>query len=135
MASAFPNSLLFVVPLASVPVAGNPANAVDAVGGGAPVRFRKPNGYNAVEFGFPSNGTGSGDYALFRYWPEDMDWKPEGPRGATPTTIDQATVSGRTPVRISTPAVEYDVIVVLCAGAGIAIDAVALPATIEAQNR
>lgn len=136
MASAFPNSLIFVVELASVPPPGSPPSAVDALSGSAtPVRFRKPNGYNAVEFAFPSDNAGSGDYALYRYWPEDLDWKPEGPRGATPTTMDQATVAGRVPVRISVPVVEYDVIVVLCAGGGIEPGAGDALATIEAQNR
>jgi hypothetical protein len=111
--------VLTVVPLASLPAPGQPPDAIDALAaGGNPARMTKRSGYNALEFGFA--GTGSGDYALFSYWPDSKSWKPEGPRGATPAKIDLATVADSVPVRISTAVTECEVCVVLCAGAGVA---------------
>lgn len=127
---------LTVVAVADLPAPGQPASDIDALGTDErPARFTKANTYNAVEFGFTSSYTGSGDYALYRYWPVDKDWKPEGPRGATPTTIDMATSAGQVPVRVSMLNVETDVCVVRVSGTGIANGGDAAPCVIEAQNR
>lgn len=128
---------LAVIALASLPVPGLPPSAIDALGtANSPARFTKVSSYNAVEFGFTSTNSGNGSYALYRYWPTDKDWKPEGPRGATPMTIDMSTVAGKVPVRISMLAVETDVCVVLVSGAGIVNDGgLPVPCIIEAQNR
>lgn len=127
---------LTAIPLASLPAPGQPPSAVDALAvDGIPTRLTKRNGYVCVEFGFTSSFGGSGDYALYRYWPTDRDWKPEGPRGATPTTIDMATVSGQVPVRVSVPVVEVELCVVLVDGAGVDDGGDAAPVVIEEQNR
>lgn len=127
---------LTVIAVADLPASGEPASAIDTLGTESlPARFTKANTYNAVEFGFTSSYTGSGDYALYRYWPVDKDWKPEGPRGSTPTTIDMSTVAGQVPVRVSVLNVETDVCVVLVSGTGIANGGDAAPCVIEAQNR
>lgn len=111
-------ALLTPIPLASVPVPGLPPSAIDALGtADRPARFTKPSSYGAVEVGF--GGTGSGSYAVYKYWPGSKSWRPEGPRGATPTTVDMSTVAGSVPVRISTEAVECDLCLVLCSGTGI----------------
>lgn len=59
---------------------------------------------------------------------------PEGPRGATPTTID-TTTAGSVPVRVSTQVADTDVCVVLCNGAGLTTSGDIAPAAIEEQNR
>lgn len=128
--------LLTVVAIADLPTPGQPASAIDAFAvNDIPTRFTKRNSYSAVEFGFTSSFTGSGDYALYRYWPTDQDWKPEGPRGATPTTIDMATVAGQVPVRVSVLEVETELCVVLTSGTGVDDGGDAAPVVIEAQNR
>ena len=129
--------LLTVIALGSLPAPGLPASAIDALATvRGPARMTKANGYTAIEYGFRSDAINSGDYALYSYWPVDKDWKPEGPRGATPTTIDAATVAGRTPVKVSLLEVEREVCVVLCAGAGVVgPDSGLIPVAVEAQIR
>lgn len=127
---------LTVIAVADLPAPGSPPSAIDALGTESlPARHTKANTYNAVEFGFTSSYTGSGDYALYRYWPVDKDWKPEGPRGSTPTTIDMGAVAGQVPVRVSMLNVETDVCVVQTGGAGITDGGDGAPCVIEAQNR
>lgn len=128
--------LLTVVAVADLPPPGQPASAIDALAlNDIPTRYTKANGYTCIEFGFTSTFTGSGDYALYRYWPTDKDWKPEGPRGATPTTIDMATVAGQVPVRISALQVEAEFCVVLTSGTGVDDGGDAAPCVIEGQIR
>lgn len=113
-------ALLTVIPLGSLPAAGLPPSAIDALAGpGGPARMTKRSSYNSVEWALAPAGTGSGDYALYTYWQDSRSWRPEGPRGATPATYDTSTVAGRVPVRVSTPAVECEVCLVLCAGTGV----------------
>lgn len=135
--------LLTVIPLASLPAPGLPPSAIDALGTpSAPARLSKRSGYNCVEFGFKSTDMGSGSYALYKYWPGSAgqpgsaSWKPEGPRGATPTTIDMGTVAGSVPVRVSTEIAECEFCVVLCAGAGVVgPDSGTVSAELREQNR
>lgn len=125
--------LLTQIALADLPAPGQDVTAIDALSrNGFPARYSKANGYTCIEFGFRSDLTGSGDYALYRFWPDDKDWKPEGPRGATPTTINMATVAGQVPVRVSTLQVAGEFCVVLCAGTGIDDDE---PVVLEGQIR
>lgn len=127
---------LTTIALADLPPPGQPPDAIDSLAlNDIPTRYSKANGYTCVEFGFTSTFTSSGDYALYRYWPADQDWKPEGPRGATPTTIDMATIAGQVPVRVSTLEVAGEFCVVLCAGAGVDDGGDAAPCVIEGQIR
>jgi len=128
---------LTVLLKANLPAPGNlPAKVNDYAVGGFPVLHEKANVYGCVEFGFRSDSMGSGDYALYKWWPEDQDWKPEGPRGATPATIDMATVSGQVPVRISVEEVAAYLCVVLCAGAGVVgSDSGIIPCVLQDQIR
>lgn len=106
------------IALASLPVPGLPPSAVDSLGTtDKPARMTKRSAYGAVEVGF--TGTGSGNYAVFKYWPGSKAWRPEGPRGATPAAIDMSTVAGSVPMRISTEWVECDLCLVLVSGSGI----------------
>lgn len=136
-------AILTVIPLASLPAPGLPPSAVDSLAvGGNPARLTKRNGYNCLEFGFKSTDMGSGGYALYKYWPGSAgqpgsaSWKPEGPRGATPTTIDMSTVAGSVPIRVSTEVTECEVCVVLTSGAGVVgSDSGTVPVEIREQVR
>lgn len=86
-----------VVAASQVPAPGSAPEAVNGVVAGA--LFEKRTGYNCVEFAV-SMTAGTGDYLIYKYWQDDKSWKPEGPRGTTPSTFDTTTT---TPVRISMP--------------------------------
>lgn len=127
---------LTVMLLANLPAPGQPPSAIDQYAlNDLPTRYSKANGYTCIEFGFASSFIGSGDYALYRYWPDDQDWKPEGPRGSTPTTMNMATVAGKTCVRVSTLQVAGEFCVVLCAGAGVDDGGDVAPVVVEGQIR
>jgi len=129
-------STLTVIPIGSLPAPGSPVTAIDALGTAfLPARLTKRNGYNAVEFSIDPGGTGSGDYALFKFWPGSKTWRPEGPRGATPTTYDTSTVAGSVPVRVSVEEIELDCCVVLVSGTGVKTGADLSPAEIQEQVR
>lgn len=132
---------LAVIPLADVPLPGLPPSAIDAVvlDSTAPRRISKRQGYNCLEFALdpasldsPTDSTG--DYALYRYWTEFKCWRPEGPRGATPTTYDRSSVEGTVPIRISVPTAEGEYCVVVTSG-GLKIDGVLVDAEIQEQQR
>lgn len=109
---------------------GLPPSAIDALGTtDKPARMTKRSGYGAVEVGF--TGTGSGNYAVFKYWPGSKTWRPEGPRGATPAAINMANVAGSVPVRISTEIVACELCLVLCEGSGIVDGGEFAPAIFE----
>lgn len=127
---------LTVIPLASLPAPGLPPSAIDALGiGGAPARMTKRSGYNAVEFALAPNGSGSGQYALFCYWPDSRSWRPEGPRGATPAAYDTSMVESSVPVRVSTRWTECEVCIVLVDGSGVSHGYEFSPAEIQEQVR
>lgn len=111
--------LVSVVHWDVLPAPGQPPSAIDAVGAtpGLPARFTKPNVYNAVEFCLPSVGGagGPGDYALYKYWYDSKTWKPEGPRGSTPTSI-AVTLPDAVPVRVSVEEIETQLAVVWTGG-------------------
>lgn len=106
-----------VVALADVPAPGSAPSAIDALGTSTnPARLTKRNGYNSVEFGFDLTQVGTGEYALYRYWQDSKSWKPEGPRGATPTAFTAATPATMVPARVSVPIVECELCIVLTGG-------------------
>jgi hypothetical protein len=126
------------VRIGDIPPPGLPPSAIDALGtADYPARLTKRNGYNCVEFAFDPDAAGAGDYALYVYWPDSKSWRPEGPRGATPTRYDTTTVEGRVPIRVSTRITECDVCVVLTTigGGGVTVDAGLAPVEIQEQNR
>ena len=124
-----------VIAVASLPLPGLPPSAIDALGTTLyPARLTKRQPYNALEFGFVSGSTGSGNYAVYRYWQLDRDWKPEGPRGATPAAID-TTEAGRVPVRVSLQPVDCDICIVLVSGTGVLTGGIAAQASVEEQIR
>lgn len=126
-----------MIKLADLPAPGNPASAVDVLAvGGIPARMTKRNGYNAVEFALPVSpvGTGAGDYALYKYWPATKTWRPEGPRGATPTTWDTSSLAATVPIRVSVEAIACDICIVLTSGAGVQGDGLS-PAEVQEQVR
>lgn len=91
-------------------------------------RFKKPFGYNAIEFTVTGTA-GSGTYEVLRWWPIDQTWRSEGPRGATPATV-ALTGADSVPVRVSVPVAECYLAIFRSAGA-IAGEM----ALIEAQQR
>lgn len=121
--------LVSVVHYDVLPGPGNPPSAIDTVGAapGYPARFTKPNVYNAVEFAFNGTGGGPGDYALYKYWHDSQSWKPEGPRGSTPTSIDLG-LPDSVPVRVSVEEVQA-ILAVVWTGGG----AVITPEVVEVQ--
>lgn len=127
---------LSVILLASLPAPGLPPSAIDVLGiGGLPARMTKRSGYNAVQFAFEPSGSGSGQYALYCYWPDSKSWRPEGPRGATPATYDTSAVESSVPVRVSTRLTECEVCVVLVDGSGVTHAYEFSPAEIQEQSR
>jgi len=136
---------LAVVALGSLPSIGAAADEIETAkadpASTAPAAILKRRGYNCLEF-IPSPGepdasaTGSGDYALYRYWDEVKAWLPEGPRGATPTTVDYgAAPAGIVPVRVSTELNEGLYCVVLTAGTGVLVNANVADCLIKEQQR
>lgn len=127
-------NILTVVPEASLPAPGLPPSEIDSLGTDTnPARLTKANGYTSLEIGFDLTQVGTGDYALYRYWQASKSWKPEGPRGATPTTFTGGTIATMVPARVSVPVIEGDYCVVLmtAGGTGIAGGLV----EVEEQNR
>lgn len=106
-----------VVYASALPAPGSDITAIDSLGvvPGFPARFTKPSGYNAVEFAFTGTAGGPGDYALYRYWYDSKSWKPEGPRGSTPTSVSR-TLPDSVPVRVSVEEVETQMAVVWTGG-------------------
>lgn len=116
---------LTVVPIASLPVPGLPPSAVDSIGAtDRPSRYEKPQGYTAIELAVDGDAGGPGSFAVYRFWYDTKTWRPEGPKGATPTGFQRltpATAPGADaiPVRISVPNGPCDLCVVRTAGAAI----------------
>lgn len=141
--SSFSPARLAVIPLADLPLAGSPPSAIDAVvsTSTAPRRIEKRNGYNALEVTIDPGDlsftpSGSGDYAVYRYWQEPQAWIPEGPRGATPFTMDAAAgPSGMVPARISTAEQPCYLAVVLVNGGGVQINFNLADALVLEQHR
>ena len=96
--------IVSVVSFADLPDPGLPPEAINTTVPALdpPALIDKVNGYNSIEFAFNGTAGGPGDYALFMYWHDSKTWKPEGPRGSTPTTVD-LTGANSVPVRISVP--------------------------------
>jgi len=113
--------LVSVVHWDVLPAPGLPPSAIDGFGAtpGLPARFTKPNLYNAVEFSLQAGGAGGpGDYALYKYWWDSKSWKPEGPRGSTPTSI-AVTLPDSVPVRVSVEEIETQLAVVWTGGGAV----------------
>lgn len=141
--SSFSPARLAVIPLASLPPAGNLPSAIDAVASAstAPRRIEKRNGYNALEVAIDPGelaytASGSGNYAVYRYWQERQAWIPEGPRGSTPFTIDfGAAPAGIVPARVSTAEQPCYLAVVLVSGTGVQIGGDLADALVLEQHR
>lgn len=121
--------IVSVVSFADLPDPGLPPEAINTTVPALdpPALIDKVNGYNSIEFAFNGTAGGPGDYALFMYWHDSKSWKPEGPRGSTPTTV-ALTGANAVPVRISVPMTQRYVAVVFTGGAQITT-----PSTAEVQ--
>lgn len=134
---------LSVVLLADLPVPGLPPDAIEDAPAptDSPRRIQKRPGYNCLEFAINPAvdailATGSGDYAVYKYWPEPKAWLPEGPRGATPTTFDFGSIpEGIVPIRISTERNEGNFALVLVSSGGVTIDGERAEALVQEQQR
>jgi hypothetical protein len=112
--------------LTATPATGDPETVVAASS-----LFRKPAGFNTVELAITGTAAGPEDYELLRWWGVDQNWRPEGPRGATPTTFE-LTGTNSVPARISVPTVEcFFVVLRTSANPGITNE----KALVEAQLR
>lgn len=136
---------LAVVEIADLPPPGSEANAIEQVkaypDSPYPASILKRRGYNCLEF-VPEPGTvanpaeDAGDYALYRYWDDVKSWLPEGPRGATPTTVDYgAAPAGIVPIRVSTELNEGLYAVILCSGNGVQVQGEIADVLIKEQQR
>lgn len=108
-------ALVTIIELDDLPADGSPATDVNA--GAADTLFEKRSGYNSVDLDVDINGADA-DFAIYRYWDDYKGWRPEGPRGTTPTTFGVNSPND-VPVRISMPFVLERLCVVHTGGGSI----------------
>lgn len=114
-----------------LPADGEPPSALETVVPGA--LFTKRNGYNAVDLAVTTE-TETVSLAVYRYNRDFKGWRPEGPRGTTPTSfapVASPISDDNIPIRISVPVVEE----FLCVVSETDEDTTAVQASLSEANR
>jgi hypothetical protein len=116
-------ALLSLILIDNLPADGEPAEALEDARPGA--LFKKRNGYNDVDLSVKPPGADVINAAVFRYNRDFRGWRPEGPRGTTPSPFGNVIgPENSIPIRISVPFVEEYLCVVAYNDEGLS-DAVA----------